>query len=510
VGGSLEAILTSGDKDQYKHLVIVLAAHECEAVTDVQINGESLGALECRRLPDCGQVREPEHGEPQRLRGVRRHRHRPPGRRERQRVALRVDPARRRGRRRDLPGRDAGGHDRFRRAGEPDGPGVVHLREPELARAREGAPGHRGPGRGRNAAGRVPDAVERHGQILGPVLHRRAAGPEPGRLPGRPAEHHRHGEGSQGVRPPHGRDGLERQPGAVRGRLPAERMGQERRVRRDPVGQRRRRGQRLRRGARDRHVDRPALHVQRIVPHRRQRQRPCARGPARLDGRLGRRQRGLAHWRRRVDGAGGHAAGRRQRRPRADRGRRSDRRPVQRRARPVRGSGARRDRHGLRAVPERRLRGGGRPRAVDGHHAALHERRDALRATWHACWWRRARRDAVVSREDRRGEPHARGRPRRDHLRHAGHRRHVLPPAAAPGDARARGDAHVQAGRRGELRHGGCIVGAAQQLRSPARPVLRGAAGGPCGADRPGRRDRDRGHGGAADPGVGDGRRRWV
>jgi hypothetical protein len=46
VGGSLEAILTSGDHDQFKHLVIVLAAHLCEGVVDVKIAGESIGPLD--------------------------------------------------------------------------------------------------------------------------------------------------------------------------------------------------------------------------------------------------------------------------------------------------------------------------------------------------------------------------------------------------------------------------------------------------------------------------------
>lgn len=46
VGGSLEAILTSGDRDQFKHLVIVLAAHECDGITDIKIAGESIGALD--------------------------------------------------------------------------------------------------------------------------------------------------------------------------------------------------------------------------------------------------------------------------------------------------------------------------------------------------------------------------------------------------------------------------------------------------------------------------------
>jgi DNA-dependent RNA polymerase auxiliary subunit epsilon len=46
VGGSLEAILTSGDRDEFKHLVIVLAAHECEEIVDIKIAGVSIGALD--------------------------------------------------------------------------------------------------------------------------------------------------------------------------------------------------------------------------------------------------------------------------------------------------------------------------------------------------------------------------------------------------------------------------------------------------------------------------------
>jgi hypothetical protein len=46
VGGSLEAILTSGAKDEFKHLVIVFAAHECQEFVDIKIAGESLGALD--------------------------------------------------------------------------------------------------------------------------------------------------------------------------------------------------------------------------------------------------------------------------------------------------------------------------------------------------------------------------------------------------------------------------------------------------------------------------------
>lgn len=40
------AMLTSGDRDQYKYVVYVWAAHECEAITDTLINGLSVGALD--------------------------------------------------------------------------------------------------------------------------------------------------------------------------------------------------------------------------------------------------------------------------------------------------------------------------------------------------------------------------------------------------------------------------------------------------------------------------------
>jgi hypothetical protein len=42
IGGSIKAVITSGDKAQFKHIVMVLAAHECESVDDVLIDGESL------------------------------------------------------------------------------------------------------------------------------------------------------------------------------------------------------------------------------------------------------------------------------------------------------------------------------------------------------------------------------------------------------------------------------------------------------------------------------------
>jgi hypothetical protein len=46
VGSSIIAIFTSGDKDQYKHLVCVHAAHECDAIEEIYINGKALGTLD--------------------------------------------------------------------------------------------------------------------------------------------------------------------------------------------------------------------------------------------------------------------------------------------------------------------------------------------------------------------------------------------------------------------------------------------------------------------------------
>jgi hypothetical protein len=46
VGSSIIAIFTSGDNDQYKHLVCVHAAHECDAIEEIYINGKALGTLD--------------------------------------------------------------------------------------------------------------------------------------------------------------------------------------------------------------------------------------------------------------------------------------------------------------------------------------------------------------------------------------------------------------------------------------------------------------------------------
>ncbi|WP_422099085.1 phage tail tip fiber protein [Variovorax sp.] len=55
IGGSVKAVLGSGDKAQFKHIVIVFAAHECEAIDDVFIDGESL------QLDDFGTSRNPSY-----------------------------------------------------------------------------------------------------------------------------------------------------------------------------------------------------------------------------------------------------------------------------------------------------------------------------------------------------------------------------------------------------------------------------------------------------------------
>lgn len=46
VGGSIAAILSSGDRDEYKHLVIAFAAHECQAIDEVYIDGIPVGTLD--------------------------------------------------------------------------------------------------------------------------------------------------------------------------------------------------------------------------------------------------------------------------------------------------------------------------------------------------------------------------------------------------------------------------------------------------------------------------------
>lgn len=46
VGSAIVAMFTSGDRDQYKHLVCVHAAHECDAIEEIYVNGNALGTLD--------------------------------------------------------------------------------------------------------------------------------------------------------------------------------------------------------------------------------------------------------------------------------------------------------------------------------------------------------------------------------------------------------------------------------------------------------------------------------
>lgn len=46
VAPAFAAILTSGERDEYKHVVTIWAAHECEGCVDVMLGGESIGPLD--------------------------------------------------------------------------------------------------------------------------------------------------------------------------------------------------------------------------------------------------------------------------------------------------------------------------------------------------------------------------------------------------------------------------------------------------------------------------------
>jgi len=46
IGGSVAAVLTSGDRDQFKHVVFLLASHECDAVEAIYIGGDWIGNLD--------------------------------------------------------------------------------------------------------------------------------------------------------------------------------------------------------------------------------------------------------------------------------------------------------------------------------------------------------------------------------------------------------------------------------------------------------------------------------
>jgi hypothetical protein len=55
VGSSIVGMFSSGSRDEYKHLVCVHAAHECEAIEEVYINGVALGLLDIDGFVTSGQ-----------------------------------------------------------------------------------------------------------------------------------------------------------------------------------------------------------------------------------------------------------------------------------------------------------------------------------------------------------------------------------------------------------------------------------------------------------------------
>lgn len=54
VGSTVVAMFTSGSKDQYKHLVCVHAAHECESIGDIHIAGKLVGDIDSQGFPTGG------------------------------------------------------------------------------------------------------------------------------------------------------------------------------------------------------------------------------------------------------------------------------------------------------------------------------------------------------------------------------------------------------------------------------------------------------------------------
>lgn len=54
VGSRIVDVLTSGDRDQYHHLVCVHADHECESILDIAINDKWLGALDANGYVTAG------------------------------------------------------------------------------------------------------------------------------------------------------------------------------------------------------------------------------------------------------------------------------------------------------------------------------------------------------------------------------------------------------------------------------------------------------------------------
>jgi hypothetical protein len=54
VGGSIVAVLTSGDFDQYKHIVCVHANHECEDIETIYLNGVAVSEIDIYGIPQSG------------------------------------------------------------------------------------------------------------------------------------------------------------------------------------------------------------------------------------------------------------------------------------------------------------------------------------------------------------------------------------------------------------------------------------------------------------------------
>lgn len=59
-GGNVVAILTSGDRNQFKHVVCVHAGHECAAIEEVWIAGKPLGTLDANGFPTSGEYTKQE------------------------------------------------------------------------------------------------------------------------------------------------------------------------------------------------------------------------------------------------------------------------------------------------------------------------------------------------------------------------------------------------------------------------------------------------------------------
>lgn len=52
VGGSIVALLTSGDADQFKHVVFVLASHECDGIEKIYMGGDFVGNISAQGWAD--------------------------------------------------------------------------------------------------------------------------------------------------------------------------------------------------------------------------------------------------------------------------------------------------------------------------------------------------------------------------------------------------------------------------------------------------------------------------